>query len=140
MNLMFIDVDNTKKPVVMGCYGIGISRLIMAILEQHNTDLKVLWPETVAPFKVHVIPMDKVGSDGYIIANDIYEELKKKYEVLIDDRSESAGVKFNDADLIGIKYRIIVGRRAKEGVVEVKNMETLETKEMSIDEVKGMVF
>ena len=140
MNLMFIDVDNTKKPVVMGCYGIGISRLIMAILEQHNTDLKVLWPETVAPFKVHVIPMDKVGSDGYNIANDIYEELKKKYEVLIDDRSESAGVKFNDADLIGIKYRIIVGRRAKEGVVEVKNMETLETKEMSIDEVKGMVF
>lgn len=140
MNLQFIDVDNKKKPVIMGCYGIGVSRLIMAILEQHNNDLKVLWPDSVAPFKVQVIPMDKQGTEGYDIANSIYEELSKKYEVLIDDRGESAGVKFNDADLIGCKYRIVVGRRAKEGIVEIKNMETNETLEVSIDEAKNYNF
>jgi len=137
MNLLFIDVDNQKKPVIMGCYGIGVSRLIMAILEQHNTDLKVLWPDTVAPFKIQVIPMDKQGTDGFNIANDIYEALNKKYEVLIDDRNESAGVKFNDADLIGAKYRVIVGRKAKEGIVELKNLETNETLEVSIEDAKN---
>ena len=136
MNLMFIDVDNKKKPVIMGCYGIGISRVIMAVLEQNNKDLKVLWPEGIAPFKIHVIPMDKVGTEGYNKALEIHEKLiERGYEVLIDDRGESAGVKFNDADLIGCKYRIIVGRKIKEGIVEVKNMEDSSTNDILFEEV-----
>ncbi len=141
MNLMFIDVDNTKKPVIMGCYGIGISRILMAVLEQNNIDLKVMWPDSIAPFKIHVIPMDKVGTEGYEKAIMIHDELiKKGYEVLIDDRSESAGVKFNDADLIGCKYRIIVGRKAKEGIVELKNIKENTVEEVSIEDAINYLY
>ncbi len=139
MNLMFIDSDNKKKPVIMGCYGIGISRLIMAILEQNNNDLKVLWPESVSPFKVQIIPMDKPGTVGYEKAFEIHNALEAKgVEVLIDDRNESAGVKFNDADLIGVRTRIIVGRRAQEGIVEVRDVLTDERKEITIEEAKEL--
>lgn len=141
MNLMFIDVDNKKKPVIMGCYGIGVSRVLMAVLEQCNVDLKVLWPEEIAPFKIHVIPMDKQGTEGYEKAYELHNYLETKgYEVLIDDRNESAGVKFNDADLIGSKYRIVVGRKIKEGIVELRNMETNETIEVLFDEIKNYNF
>ena len=141
MNLMFIDVDNKKKPVIMGCYGIGVSRVLMAVLEQCNVDLKVLWPEEIAPFKIHVIPMDKQGTEGYEKAYELHNYLEAKgYEVLIDDRNESAGVKFNDADLIGSKYRIVVGRKIKEGIVELRNMETNETIEVLFDEIKNYNF
>ena len=139
MNLMFIDSDNKKKPVIMGCYGIGISRLIMAILEQNNTDLKVLWPEGVSPFKAHIIPMDKPGTVGYEKAFEIHNALEAKgIEVLIDDRNESAGVKFNDADLVGVRTRIIVGRKASEGIVEVRDALTDERKEITIEEAKEL--
>jgi prolyl-tRNA synthetase len=137
MNLNFIDIDGKKKPVIMGCYGMGISRLLMAILEQSNKDFKVVWPKSVAPFLVHVIPMDKNGEIGY----DIYMQLQAMgLEVLYDDRNETAGVKFNDADLIGTKYRIIVGRKAAEGFIEIKNMATLETAEWAISNLKNYSF
>ncbi len=139
MNLMFIDSDNKKKPVIMGCYGIGISRLIMAILEQNNNDLKVLWPESVSPFKVQIIPMDKPGTLGYEKAFEIHNALEQKgVEVLIDDRNESAGVKFNDADLVGVRTRIIVGRKAQEGIVELRDALTDERKEITIEEAKEL--
>ena len=135
MNLMFIDADNKKKPVIMGCYGIGVSRLIMAILEQNNKDLKVFWPEEVSPFKVHIITMDKPSSLSFEKAFEIHDALEKKgVEVLIDDRNESAGVKFNDADLIGIRTRIVVGKKAVDGIVEVRDALTDERKEMSIED------
>ena len=135
MNLMFIDADNKKKPVIMGCYGIGVSRLIMAILEQNNKDLKVFWPEEVSPFKVHIITMDKPSSLAFEKAFEIHDALEKKgVEVLIDDRNESAGVKFNDADLIGIRTRIVVGKKAVDGIVEVRDALTDERKEMSIED------
>ena len=141
MNLMFIDVDNKKKPVIMGCYGIGVSRVLMAVLEQCNTDLKVLWPESIAPFKIHVIPMDKQGTEGYNKAMELHNHLQLKgYEVLIDDRNESAGVKFNDADLVGSKYRVVVGRKIKEGIVELRNMATNETLELPYEEVLNYNF
>ena len=139
MGLNFVDVDNTKKPVIMGCYGIGVSRILMAVLEQNNIDLKVVWPDEITPFKVQVIPFDKKGSEGYEIAMSIHDALEaNKVDVLIDDRTESAGVKFNDADLIGAKYLIIVGRRAKEGIVELRNALTGETKEISIEDAKTL--
>ena len=139
MGLNFVDVDNTKKPVIMGCYGIGVSRVLMAVLEQNNIDLKVVWPDEITPFKVQVIPFDKKGSEGYEIAMSIHDALEaNKVDVLIDDRTESAGVKFNDADLIGAKYLIIVGRKTKEGIVELRNALTGETKEISIEDAKTL--
>ena len=141
MGLNFVDIDNTKKPVIMGCYGIGVSRVLMAVLEQNNIDLKVVWPDEITPFKIHVIPFDKKGSEGFDIAMNIHDKLVDKgLEVLIDDRGESAGVKFNDADLIGAKYLIIVGRKAKEGLVEVRDSLTDDTTEVKIEDIVNYDF
>lgn len=141
MNLNFVDVDGVKKPVIMGCYGIGISRLLMAVLEQHNSDLKVVWPQSIEPFKVHIIPIDKVATLAYNKAFELYDILKNKnIDVLIDDRSESAGVKFNDADLIGIEYRIIIGRKIQEGIVEIKNMKDNTVEEIKFEEINNYNF
>lgn len=141
MNLMFIDVDNKKKPAIMGCYGIGVSRVLMAVLEQNNVDLKVLWPDEIAPFKIHILPTDKVGSVAYEKAFELYNVLVKKgYEVLIDDRGESAGVKFNDADLIGAKYRIVVGKKMNEGLVELRNILDNTSNDISFEEIQNYDF
>lgn len=140
MGLNFVDVDSSKKPVIMGCYGMGISRLLMAVLEQNNNDLKVLWPAEIAPFKIHVIALDKPGTTNFEVAEDLQNKLEQKYEVLFDDRAESAGVKFNDADLIGIRYRVIVGRRAAEGIVEVKDVKENTTEEVSIADLMNYHF
>ncbi|MFA7126901.1 MAG: His/Gly/Thr/Pro-type tRNA ligase C-terminal domain-containing protein, partial [Bacilli bacterium] len=122
----------------MGCYGMGISRLMMAVLEQHNQDLKVCWPQDITPFDVHIIPMDKAGSFGYQEALILADSLiQANVDVLIDDRNETAGVKFNDADLIGIRYRIIVGRKIKEGFVEVKDMLKQTTEEVTLQDLKN---
>ena len=141
MNLSFIDVDNKKKPVIMGCYGIGVSRVLMAVLEQCNNELKVLWPDNIAPFKVHIISMDKPGTEAYEKAQELHDCLEASgVEVLFDDRSESAGVKFNDADLIGCKYRVIIGRKIKEGIAELKNMETNEVSDIAYEELKNYKY
>lgn len=141
MNLMFIDVDNKKKPVIMGCYGIGVSRVLMAVLEQNNEDLKVVWPDEITPFNIHILPADKVGSEGYNKALDLHDYfVNQGYEVLLDDRNESLGVKFKDADLIGCKYKIIVGKKINEGIVELRNAQTSETIEMTLEEVKNYNF
>jgi prolyl-tRNA synthetase len=92
MNAQFIDKDQVKKSIIMGCYGIGISRLLMAIIEQHNDEKTIFWPETVAPFKVHVLALDKAGSDADRLAHEIHDRLSQEgVEVLLDDRDERAG-------------------------------------------------
>ena len=141
MKAMFIDKDGKTKPMIMGCYGIGVSRLLMAILEQHYIDEKAVWPKEVRPFDVHVMPLDKAGTEGYEKALEIYNNLKKKgYDVLFDDRQESPGVKFKDGDLIGISNRIVVGRKISEGIVEYKNLVNNEVKEVKLEEVYNMEF
>ena len=141
MKAMFIDKDGKTKPMIMGCYGIGVSRLLMAILEQHYIDDKAIWPKEVRPFDVHVMPLDKVGTEGYEKALEIYTNLKKQgYDVLFDDRQESPGVKFKDGDLIGISNRIVVGRKISEGIVEYKNLATNEVKELTLEDVYNMEF
>lgn len=137
----FIDKDGKSKPIIMGCYGIGISRLLMAVLEQHYKDEKAVWPKEIRPFDVHIIPVDKKNSEGYELALSLYEKLKQKgYDCLFDDRDESAGVKFKDADLIGISNRVIVGRKAKEGIIEYKNLKDDISVELSIDDVLNYEF
>lgn len=140
MKAMFIDSDQKQKPIIMGCYGIGISRLLMAVLEQHYNNEIANWPTEVAPFAVHILPLDFEGSEGYKIATEIYEKLKGKYEVLFDDRAERPGVKFNDADLIGINNRIVVGRKASEGIFEYKNLRENLTLELTLEQILNKDF
>jgi prolyl-tRNA synthetase len=121
MNALYLDEQGSKRPIVMGCYGIGISRLVAAIVEQHNDENGILWPASVAPYPVHIV---QVGSSPEVVA--AVEQLERELtarglEPLIDDRDERPGVKFKDADLIGIPWRITVGERGlKEGKVELK--------------------
>ncbi len=135
MKANFVDSDQKMKPIIMGCYGIGVSRLLMSVLEQHNFEDHPLWPEEVAPFKVHILPLDKYDSDNELIARNLYEILSKKYDCLYDDRDERPGVKFKDADLVGAKYRIIAGRKTPEEIFEFVNVVTGEKSEMSLEDI-----
>ncbi len=127
---VFIDDDGKQKPIIMGCYGIGVSRVIAAIIEKHNDDKGISWPREVAPFDVEILPIaaSKSDRDIYDVAEDAYRSLGQNgFEVLMDDRDESAGRKFNDADLIGIPIRLTIGKRnLAEGKVEVKLRKTNE--------------
>ncbi len=118
----YLDRDGVARPMVMGCYGIGAGRLLACIIEQHHDDKGIIWPPSVAPFQVHIVSL--AGNDVRVVqaADALYERLLGAgYEVLYDDRQESAGVKFNDADLIGIPVRLTVSRRTVESqTVELK--------------------
>lgn len=141
MNANFIDADQTKKPIIMGCYGIGVSRLIMAIVEQNNNEKGILWPESVAPFKVHVLPLDKMGTPNFEVAERVAKELEQAgLEVLLDDRDERPGVKFGDADLVGARYRLIFGRKTSEGIVELKDMFNNTSTEVEITSINKEMF
>ncbi|MCK5580523.1 MAG: proline--tRNA ligase [Candidatus Omnitrophica bacterium] len=125
---LFLDDDGKQKPIVMGCYGIGVSRLIAAIIETNNDASGIVWPRQVAPFDVEILPIQIGDEESMQLAKEYYQGLTDAgYEVLVDDRDETAGRKFNDADLIGIPYRIVIGKRAlKEGNVEIKSRKTSE--------------
>ena len=98
-----------------------MSRLLSLIVEQHCDENKIQWPNTVAPFDAHVVPIDYQDSDQQQLADEIVEQMEQaEYEVLLDDRVERAGVKFADADLIGCPIRITIGKKAKEGIIEIK--------------------
>ncbi len=118
MGATYLDKDGKEKPVVMGSYGIGVGRLLACVVEEHNDNYGIIWPITIAPYQVHLVNLSKKSS----AAEDLYRDLNAAgVEVLFDDRDESAGVKFNDADLIGLPIRITVGDRGlKQGGVELK--------------------
>ncbi|HPN55407.1 MAG TPA: proline--tRNA ligase [Candidatus Omnitrophota bacterium] len=119
---MFLDEDGKLKPMIMGCYGIGVSRLIAAVVEKNYDDNGIVWPREVAPYDVEILPLTGEDAEGRALAREYAETLEKcRFEVLVDDREESPGRKFHDADLIGIPYRLILGARGlKEGLVEIK--------------------
>ncbi|HOK44134.1 MAG TPA: proline--tRNA ligase [Thermoclostridium caenicola] len=117
----YLDETGKAHPMVMGCYGIGVSRAMAAIIEQHHDENGILWPMSVAPWQVIIVPVNVLDEKQAQTAEYLYQELKKHHvEVLLDDRNERAGVKFKDADLIGIPIRINVGKKALEGLVEFK--------------------
>lgn len=121
LNCVFLDENGKEKPMVMGCYGIGINRSMAAVIEQNNDENGIIWPISVAPYHVMIIPVNTSDSIQMELAEKIYEELTSKgIEVMLDDRDERPGVKFKDADLIGIPIRITVGKKAGEGIVEYK--------------------
>lgn len=126
--------------VIMGCYGIGVTRLLSAVAEQNADENGLVWPDSIAPFDVHVIPVNAKKDDQMAMANVIDEQLTAAgYEVLVDDRKERAGVKFADSDLIGIPIRITIGKKAADGIVEVKIRKTGETIEVKQEEVANTV-
>ena len=134
MNGTYLDENGKVKPYIMGCYGIGVSRLIAAIIEQNNDENGIIWPKEVAPYLVHLVCLDMKKELQKETAEKIYNKLlEEKIEVLYDDRIERPGVKFNDADLIGLPIQIIVGRKADEGIVEIKVRKTGEREEVLIE-------
>lgn len=131
----YLDADGRSHPMIMGCYGIGVSRLLAAVAEQHHDEHGFVWPAAVAPYAVHIIPAAIRDEAQRDIAAKLCERLTEAgVETLLDDRDERAGVKFKDSDLIGIPYRIVVGRRAAEGVVEWVERRGLAKEEVTIEE------
>ena len=132
----FLDENGKAKPYIMGCYGIGVSRILAAVAEQFNDDNGLKWPKKLAPFDVHLIAVNVKDESQTELANELYSVLKSyRYEVLYDDRPERAGVKFADSDLIGLPVRITIGKKASEGIVEVKFRQTGETAEWQKEEI-----
>ena len=117
----FLDEDGQRKPMVMGCYGIGTTRLMASVIEAFHDEAGIIWPASVAPYEVEIILLNHDDTVQSEIAEKLYTELQEDgFEVLLEDRPERAGVKFKDADLIGIPGQVVVGRLAGEGKVEVR--------------------
>lgn len=136
LGLQYSDQDNTLKYPYMGCYGIGIARILSAVIEQNHDENGIIFPESISPYDVHLIVVNNKDEVQMKLANSIYEELiSKGYDVLFDDRDARPGVKFSDADLIGISKRITVGRDAINNEVEYKNRRDSESKKYSLDEL-----
>lgn len=136
MNATVLDNNGRQTPVIMGSYGIGVSRLLSAIAEQYADDKGLVWPKVVAPFDIHLIPVQVKNEEQLSLANRLYEDFKQRgFDVLIDDRAERPGVKFTDAELIGIPVQITVGKKASEGVVEVTIRQTGEMVESKVDDI-----
>ena len=136
MNATVLDNNGRQTSVIMGSYGIGVSRLLSAIAEQYADDKGLVWPSAVAPFDVHIIPVQVKKEEQMNLASRLYEQFEERgYSVLIDDRKERPGVKFTDAELIGIPVQITVGKKASEGVVEVTMRQTGEMVETKVDEL-----
>ena len=125
----------------MGCYGIGISRLAQAAVEQHHDEAGMCWPASIAPFEAIVVVANIQDDTQTSLAEDLYTTLLDQgIDALLDDRSERAGVKFKDADLIGIPWRIVVGRDASEGLVELVRRATRDVQKIPHSEVIGTLM
>lgn len=130
LNCVYLDESGKEQVMVMGCYGIGINRTMAAVIEQNYDENGIIWPISVAPYHVIVVPVNPTEPVQAEMAEKIYLELQAAgVEVMIDDRNERPGVKFKDADLIGIPIRITVGKKAAEGIVEYKARKTGEVRE-----------
>ncbi len=134
MGATYLDENGREQPVVMGSYGIGVTRIVAAAIEQSNDQNGIIWPKSIAPYQIIILPLGN-NEEVQKTAQNIYERFQKMdVEVLIDDRSKRAGVKFNDADLIGIPLRITLGSRSlQNNVIELHNRQTGQDYEISLD-------
>ena len=141
MGATFMDEDGREKPLLMGCYGVGVSRTLAAVVEQHNDEHGIIWPVSVAPFEVALIPLDPKKEPCASVCEKLYGELQEAgVEVVMDDRDERPGVKFADNDLMGFPYQIILGKRGlSNGTVELKDRATGEREDVAVDEVVAKV-
>ncbi len=134
MNATFTDEDGSEKLFIMGCYGIGVSRIMAAVAEVSNDENGLIWPMTLAPYKVHLIVANAGDETQMSVANKIYTELVTAgVDTVFDDRAERAGVKFKDADLMGMPIQIVVGKLAGEGQVEMRDRATKTAQNISSD-------
>ena len=136
MGATFVGEDGKERPLIMGCYGVGVSRTLSAVIEQHNDENGIIWPVQIAPYEVSVIALDKKG-EAFDAASDLADKLAAQgIETVFDDRAERPGVKFADNDLMGFPYQIVVGKRGfKNGTAELKNRATGDREDVALDEV-----
>ena len=136
LGLNYSDENNELKPVVMGCYGIGIERIIAALVEQNHDEKGIIWPMNIAPFKVCIVQIGDKDEKQKEVANNLYNTLNSMgIDTLLDDRNERPGVKFNDMDLIGIPLRITVGKKVSENEVELKQRNSDNVEIVNIDNI-----
>ncbi|KRN00322.1 prolyl-trna synthetase [Lactobacillus taiwanensis DSM 21401] len=139
MGADFLDNNGKAKPVIMGSYGIGVTRMLSAAVEQHLTENGIAWPKEIAPFAIHLIQMKMKDETQTELAEKLEKELSAKYDVLYDDRNERPGVKFNDADLVGAPLRITIGRKAKDGIIEIKRPTDEKAVEVNISDLDAVI-
>jgi prolyl-tRNA synthetase len=136
MNLYYSDETNSLKPVIMGSYGIGLGRCMAAIVEQHHREKGIVWPIHVAPYEVGLIVVSTKDENAMLKANEVYESLQAlKVDVVLDDRDERVGVKFNDAELIGLPFQVVFGKALTSNQVELKNMYDQSTTLVELDDL-----
>lgn len=140
MGCTVLNENGKDQTLIMGCYGIGVSRCLAAIIEQHSDENGIIWPMSVAPYQVAVIPVNSNDTTQAELAEKIYDELiAKGVEPVLDNRDERAGVKFKDADLVGYPLRITVGKKAADGIVEYKVRATGDMEELSVNDAIAKV-
>ncbi|WP_156285999.1 proline--tRNA ligase [Oceanivirga salmonicida] len=140
MDAKVLDENGRLQTVIMGCYGIGVSRIAAAAIEQFNDENGIIWPVSIAPYTVDIIATNINNEEILTKSEQIYKNLlDNNIDAIFDDRKEKAGFKFKDADLIGIPIKIVVGNKISEGIVEVKSRKTNESKEVSLDKVLDTV-
>ncbi len=142
MDAKFLDANGKSQPFVMGCYGIGVSRLVAAVIEQNHDEKGCIWTKETAPFLVDIIVSNAKKDDELEAGMKVYDELKALgIETIIDDRKkERFGFKMGDFELIGFPYAIVIGKKLKEGMVEIVDRKTLEKTEISINEVSKKIY
>lgn len=140
LDCTYLDKNGKTQTMLMGCYGIGVGRTMASVIEQNNDEKGIVWPMAVAPYQVIIIPINISNEIQATIAKQLYNSLQDEgIEVLFDNRKERPGVKFNDAELIGIPIRITVGKKANEGIVEIKIRKTGDMDEIDVKEVISRV-
>lgn len=137
LKAFYLDSNGIERPLIMGSYGIGPARIAAAAIEQNHDDDGIIWPRSIAPFDIEILPLNMKDSKTREVSEHLYNSMKdRKIDVLIDDRDERAGVKFKDADLIGIPTHIILGERnLKEGLIEIKDRRTKKAEKVRIEEI-----
>ena len=141
MKATFLDAQGKAKPFIMGCYGIGVSRVIAACIEQCHDAGGIVWPEALAPWRLAIIPLNMSNESVRKTAESLYSQaLSQDLDVLLDDRDETAGVKLKDADLIGIPLRLVVGeRKLAEGKVEFKRRSEKDSRDVSVPDALAQI-
>ncbi len=141
MKAAYLDKDGQEKTMIMGCYGIGIGRTVAACIEQNYDDQGIVWPVPLAPYHVIITPVNMNDKNISDVAENLYKKMRDDgVEVILDDRDERAGVKFNDADLIGIPLRVVIGQKnLAQNKVELKTRQTGENKLIAVDEIVNVV-
>ncbi|MEE0410519.1 MAG: His/Gly/Thr/Pro-type tRNA ligase C-terminal domain-containing protein, partial [Clostridia bacterium] len=140
LGLKYLDESGKQQTVIMGCYGIGVTRCVAAAVEQLHDDNGIIWPVSIAPYQAIVVPANYKDEEQMKAAEKLYNELcDAGIETLLDDRSERAGVKFKDADLIGIPVRVVVGKKLGEGIVEYKERKMENAVEIALTDAVSKV-